>query len=412
MLGTALVVYIGRDGSPFAVSMLATVFFLSSMIFSPLWGAVGDLLGRRRALLLVLSGFTSLVTFGFLLIDGVWGLVWLRGLRSVFAVAFGPLILSIVRSLVGQSQKGRSMGFVSSSSAIGDVCAQLSVGVLLGVLVPSSLFLVVGLLSLLTTVLLVFLDDPVAPTRPRPSVRDLVGNMHARLLPDSSERARIRRTNLTWLYVGISLRHIAIKGIGILVPIYLVGRLGLPLVVMGVVLAIGPAAQIGFMPLFGRLADRGERKRLVVGGIILSAVYTLVLAGAALPRSLPMRAAVAAVAFVVIAAGFSAMDVGTVSVIGDSVPSSHEAAFVGLRSTAAGVGGILGPSILGITATVVGFETAFALASVFAFAAAFLITVELEEPKATTPPTTDLQTVETSTGVAHPPGTHRGKNGD
>ena len=64
MLGTALVVYVGRDSSPFAVSMLATVFFVSSMIFSPLWGAVGDLFERRRTLLFGFSVATSLVTFG------------------------------------------------------------------------------------------------------------------------------------------------------------------------------------------------------------------------------------------------------------------------------------------------------------------------------------------------------------
>ncbi|WP_435073753.1 MFS transporter [Halorubrum sp. HHNYT27] len=96
MLGTALVVYVGRIGSPLAVRLLATIFFASPMIFSPLWGAVGDLLGRRRTLHLVLSVATSLVTFGFLLVDGVWGFVGLRGLWAVFAVAFAPLVLSIV----------------------------------------------------------------------------------------------------------------------------------------------------------------------------------------------------------------------------------------------------------------------------------------------------------------------------
>lgn len=45
-------------------------------------------------------------------------------------------------------------------------------------------------------------------------------------------------------------------------------------------------------------------------------------------------------------------------------------------------------------------------------AAALLITIKLEEPTRTTPPTTDLQTVETSTGIAQLPGMHRGENGD
>jgi len=158
--------------------------------------------------------------------------------------------------------------------------------------------------------------------------------------------------------------------------------------------------------------DRGERRRLVVVGMLLSAVDTLVLAGAALPDDGPLRAAVAAAGFVVIAAGFSAMEVGAVSVIGDSVPASRESAFVGLRSTAAGVGDVLGPTVVGATATLLGFEVAFAAASTFAFAAALLVSRTLTEPTRTTPPTTDLQTVEISTGVAQPPGTYRGEDGD
>ena len=412
MLGTALVVYVGRTGSPFAVSMLATAFFVSSMVFSPLWGALGDLLGRRRSLLLVLSAFTSVITFGFLLADGVWGYVGFRGLRAAFAVAFGPLLLSIVRSLVGQTRRGRSVGFVSSTSAAGDVVAQLSVGVLLGLLGPSSLFVVIGSLSLLTTALLAFLDEPRSSADPTPSLRELASNARDRLLPDATELARIRRTGLTWLYVGIAVRHVAVQGIGALIPIYLVARLGLPATVMGAILAVGPATQILVVPLVGRLADRGERKRLVVGGILLSGLYTLLVAGASLPSRLPVRAAVAAAGFVTIATGFSAMDVGAISIIGDAVPASRESAFVGLRATAAGAGGVLGPPIVGAAATVVGFEAAFAVASTFAFAAAALVAARVRRPPSSSAPPPNLGTVETTTGIAQPPGAHRGEDGD
>ncbi len=410
MLGTALVVYVGRDGSPFAVSMLATVFFVSSMVFSPLWGGIGDLLGRRRELLLGLSLLTTFVTFGFLVIDGIWGLVGLRGLRAVFAVGYGPLVLSIVRALVGQARRGRSVGFVSSTSAAGDVGAQLTIGVLLGILAPTAIYFLIGLLSVLTTALLVFLEDPVEPAESQPTFHDLLRNVRTRLVPDRSERARLRRTGLTWLYAGIALRHIAIQGVGSLVPIYLVGQLGIPTPFMGGILAIGPAAQIGFMPLFGRLADRGERKRLIVGGILLSGTYTLILAGAGVLARPLIRIAIVGIGFIVIAAGFSAMDVGAISVIGDSVPSSRESAFVGLRSTAAGIGGVLGPTFVGVTATLLGFKLAFAISSVFAFAAAALVSTTLEEPSRTTAPTTELQTIEISTGIAQLPGTHRGED--
>lgn len=412
MLATALVVYVGRAGSPLAVSLLATVFFASSMIFAPLWGAVGDLFGRRRALLIGLSVVTSLLTFGFVFVDGIWGMVGLRGLRSVFAVAFAPLVLSLVRSLADENHRGRSVGFVSGTAAAGDVAAQVSVGVLLGVLVPSSLFLLVGAVGLLTTGLLVFLDDPVAKSGSVPSLPDLAAGARVRVFPDADERARLRRAGLGWLYAGLALRHTAIKGIGALLPIYLLVRLDLSTVAMGGLLAIGPAAQVLFMPLVGRLADRGERKRLVVGGVVLSAWYAFVLAGAALPSERVLRTVVAAGGFVLLAGGFSAMDIGAVSVIGDAVPPARETAFVGLRSTASGVGGVLGPTLVGLAATLVGFETAFALAGMLAVAAAAVLVVRLGEPSRTRRPPTHLGTVETNAGLTQLPGTTRGASSE
>ncbi|MFB6301097.1 MAG: MFS transporter, partial [Halobacteriales archaeon] len=101
MLGTALAVYVGRDGSPLAVSMLATAFFLSTMVFAPFWGTLGDLIARRRPLLVLISIVITVFAVAFTLIDGVWGLVGLRGFYAVFAVGFSPLMLSIVGAIGG-----------------------------------------------------------------------------------------------------------------------------------------------------------------------------------------------------------------------------------------------------------------------------------------------------------------------
>lgn len=410
MLGTALVVYVGRSGSPFAVSMLATVFFVSTMVCSPLWGAVGDVVGRRRALI-GFSALTAAVTAGFLLVDGVWALVGLRGLRAAFAVAFGPLILAVVRSVTAPERRGRAVGFASSTAAAGDVGAQLAVGVLLGVLAPSELYAVVAAISLGTTALVALVEDPTpAPGGPL-TPRELARRVREQVLPDAAERARLRRTGLTWLYAGLALRHLAVKGVGSLVPLYLVDRLGVSTVVMGGLLALGPAAQIAFMPLFGRRVDDGDRVSLVVGGIALSGLYPLALAAATFAVAPLARTLVAAGSFLVIAAGFSAMDLGTVSLIGDSVPASRESAFVGFRTTAAGAGGVLGPALVGATATLTGFPTAFALVSAFAFAAAALVWRTVDEPARATPPGTP-RSVETTLGLTHLSDPHHGADDD
>jgi MFS family permease len=111
---------------------------------------------------------------------------------------------------------------------------------------------------------------------------------------------------------------------------------------------------------------------------------------------------------VALAAGFSAMDVATIALVGDAVPPRREAAFLGLRSTAAGLGGVFGPTFVGVVAGVAGYPTAFVVASLFAFAAAALLVETLSVPAGTTDPDLEYRTVETTTGIGRPPGVLRG----
>jgi MFS family permease len=84
---------------------------------------------------------------------------------------------------------------------------------------------------------------------------------------------------------------------------------------------------------------------------------------------------------VVLGIAFSAMTTGALAFIGDVAPDYREAELMGLRSTAKGVGGVVGPVLVGGTATLAGYRTAFALASVLAFLAAALVWVALVESR-------------------------------
>ncbi len=76
------------------------------------------------------------------------------------------------------------------------------------------------------------------------------------------------------------------------------------------------------------------------------------------------RVAVAVVGVGAVALGVTALDVGTVALLGDLVPPERTAAVVGLRASAGGIGGILGPAAVGVLGAVVGLPAAFAAATV------------------------------------------------
>ncbi|MDX1744739.1 MAG: MFS transporter, partial [Halobacteriales archaeon] len=119
LMGTALAVYIGERGSPFAVSMVLTAYFLGLLLFSPVWGAVADVTGRRRAVLVATGGLATVAALGLLVVDGVWAPIGFRLLYAVFAAGFAPVMLAIVSEHGGAEGRGREIGFYNTARATG-----------------------------------------------------------------------------------------------------------------------------------------------------------------------------------------------------------------------------------------------------------------------------------------------------
>ncbi|MFB6220038.1 MAG: MFS transporter [Halolamina sp.] len=382
LLGTGLAFYLGRnDASALVVGLVTTAYFLGMTVFSPFWGAVADVTGRRRTVLVVTGLGATLAILPLFAFSGVWVPVLSRGLYAIFAVGFAPVMLAVVSTRGGEEGRGRALGFFNSARAAGFTGGQLAVGVLLGMLAPRGLYLVIGGISLLSTLVVVFLDDSHAP-RPdtQPTVSELLAEVRSRLLPAVGDRDHLRRNGLWMLYVALAFRNATVIGLMGLMPVYLPETLGLTELQMGALLAINPAGQTVFMLLFGRVADAWGRKPLIVVGIASSGAFALVAAAATLFAG-PARLVVVGASFVVIAAAFSAMTTGALAFIGDVAPDDRESELMGLRSTAKGVGGVGGPVIIGGLATLVGYPTAFAAGSVLAFLAAGLAGWKLVESR-------------------------------
>jgi len=391
-MGTAMAVYVGRGGSEFAVSMVLTAYFLGMTVFAPVWGAVADVTGRRRAVMVGTGLAATAAVLPLTVIDGVWGPIGLRALYAVAAVGFQPVMLAVVSDLGGDEARGRSLGFFNSARGVGYASGQVGAGVLLGLVAPAGLYLVVAALSLASTLAAAVVTDPSSTPDRTPSVGALTAEIRRRLLPATEDRTHLRTNGLRWLYVALALRNMTVLGVMSLLPVYLTGEVlsgGVDLLgtvlaaelVMGVLLAVNPSGQSVFMYLFGRVADSSGRKPLVVAGMAGSGVFALIEAVAVVPSGLWPRVGLAATGMVVIAASFSAMTTGALAFIGDVAPADRRSELMGLRSTAKGVGGVIGPPAIGGVATVAGIQAAFAAGSVLAFVAAALVARALVESR-------------------------------
>lgn len=363
LMGTVMAVYVGREGSPFAVGMVTTSYFLGMVVFAPVWGAIADITGRRRAVLVGVSGLGTLSILPLTVLEGVWGPIGVRTVFSVFSAGFLPVILTIVSERGGTEGRGRSIGSFNSARSVGFTGARFFAGVLLGLLAPGSVYLVVAGVSLTAMVAAALIDDPTPDRDVKPSLSELGAEIRTRLLPAIGERDHLTTNGLQWLYVALALRNMSWLGLASLLPIFLIAEVGASEFAMGVLLALAPVVEVAGMYAFGWAADAFGRKPLVTVGIAGHVLVGVVMAAATFPASPLVGQVTAGTAMVLKGIGFSAMVAGTIAFIGDVAPVDRESELMGLRSTAKGIGGVLGPVLIGGIATVATYEAAFVVAS-------------------------------------------------
>ncbi|WP_435126933.1 MFS transporter [Halobaculum sp. D14] len=390
LLGTSLAVYVGRNGSPVAVSLLATAFSLGIILFAPVWGALADVTGRRKLILvgtgvgatlavtplLVAPSFAGTVRVGPVGIAALFP-VAIRGLYAAFIAGFGPLMLTVASERGGADGRGKSVGSFNSFRAAGAGSGQFVAGLLLGALAPTELYAVIAAVSAAATVAVALVDTGDSP--PDPDADSLATEVRTRLLPPAGDRGHLRTNGLGWLYLGLGVRQATVSGVGALMPVYIVTTLALPEAWMGVLLAFNPVSQTFLMYYLGGVVDDAGRKPLITLGMAGSAGFGLVVAAAVFAPSRLLTAAVVAVGYVVLAVAYSAMWTGAVAFVGDVAPENRESELMGLASTSRSVGGVVGPLLVGGAAELAGYPAAFAAGSVLALGASLLVGLRVTE---------------------------------
>ncbi|WP_435178507.1 MFS transporter [Halorussus sp. AFM4] len=378
LMGTVMAIYVGRVGTPVAVSLVTATFFFGLMVFSPVWGAIADVTGRRRAVLVLSAALAAVSVLPLTFVDGVLGPLGFRTLFAIFAAGFLPVMLTVVSERGGDSGRGRAIGLFSSAAAVGFMFGQFASGALIELFARSTVYLLLAGFAAVVAVACLVVEDPTPDHDREVTLALIAQETVSRLLPTTGID-HLRTNGLQWLYVASFLRSLTVLGMTSLLPVYLVSNVGVSPLLMGVLLGINPAVQIAGMYLMGRLADDIGRKLLIVVGLVGSGFYSFLLGLATLPDSLFLRALVAGAGLFALGAAFSALQTGIIAFIGDVSPVERESELIGLRSTARGLGGMVGPPLFGVAAMVVGFEVTFVAASSLAWAGAALVGVRVTE---------------------------------
>jgi MFS family permease len=376
---TTLAVFVGRQGTAFQVSLVTMSHFLALLLFAPAWGVVADITGKHREVLVGAGVIASGMLFVLGLTDGVWSPILLRGLYAVFFAAFPPLLLTIVSERDGAQDRGRSLGRFNSWRSVGFAMGQFFAGLSLVLLAYVEIYVLLGIVNLAATAVTWFVVNPTSD-RSGELRPDLVWSEFLnRLYPRQGNRSHLTSHGLHWVYLAVGLQAITFFGLLSLLPVYLTEKVNISETLMGAFLAFNPLSRIVLMIGFGAAVGRFGRKSVLGLGLAGTGVFALVLTVATVPDSPLARKLVVGAGFSVIAVSFSAAVIGSQTFIGDVASVDRESELMGFRSTALGVGGVLGPLLVGSLVTLLNYDMAFVILSTFSFAGTALVAAGVSE---------------------------------
>ncbi len=271
MLGLGVVspimpLYAESLGATFTqIGLLSSAWSISRFLFSAPAGALSDMISRKKVIMAGLGGyaivsllyivawdFTSLIAFRFL-----------HGIGSAMAI---PVAMAYAADLAPKGEEGKYMGTMNLAMFGGMGIGPLLGGTLTDMFDLSAPFYLMcaGTAISLLMVLIFLPDTKQAPIlgqeKARPSFRKVLTN-------------RLLLANFVFRAVN-SLGRGAIFGF---LTIYISnsisdGGLGLSVTIAGTVLSVGQLANAALQQPCGLLADKYDKKLLIIGGGILSTI--------------------------------------------------------------------------------------------------------------------------------------------
>ncbi|MFB6076733.1 MAG: MFS transporter, partial [Candidatus Nanohaloarchaea archaeon] len=339
-------------------------------IVSPLWGAMSDVSGRRRIFLVASSLGAALLLPLFGLMGTVWQVLGLRFLFSLVAMAFPPVAIAAMSIGSDPERRGRSLSAYHTSRALGFLIGWGGSGILLDAVGFQGTYMVfgaVGLAGAAAAVRVQGIDTPTSIT-----LSEVWREARDRWVPAPSDRI-LRSAGMHYLFLGIFLRKVAIIGILSLIAVYAVDVLGHSRTLLGIVLALNPLSQLLFLDFFGTVADRRGRRSALLVGFLPTIAFPLMLLHATSP-------VVFGATYVLLGFCFAAIVQGSTAFIGDVAPDGRQGELMGVRKSAQGLAGVIGPLLAGMTATLYGYGVMLTMTAGLTVAALLVVWTGVGEP--------------------------------
>lgn len=264
--------YLGAG--PEAIGFAVGVSTVTGVFFKLPAGALSDVIGRRRTMLIGLL-FFAFMPFTYLLVRDYTFLIVIRFLHGLATAVYGPVAMAVVADIAGKN-KGEMLSWFSSVTIIGNLLGAPLGGFILhrtpGATVPALAdfryaYLVSGIAGLLSLLL------AVSVLRSDKSGEDGGKGLKEAFLAfiaGIKEVISDKRIAITSAMEG--LQNMTVGALEAFLPIYAVKVVGLNEFQAGILWGVQVVTTILSKPIMGKTSDTYGRKALITAGLILCAV--------------------------------------------------------------------------------------------------------------------------------------------
>jgi multidrug resistance protein len=358
-----------------ALGLMIMAFALTQFLAAPLAGSLADRFGRRPFVLLSLAAF-AVANIGFLLAYSVSTFIILRALEGALTAGLYPAAMGIVADVAPRDERGRWTGIVMAGYGTGFILGPVLGGLLYDWLGYEAPFVASALMAFLALVAAAVLvpETRTARMRKREELRNRREKEKAVVPAESLWNSLPRPIPVfgVLLLTEFSLLF-AFAFIEPQMVFYLYEDLGWTTVQFGILVAsYGLALVIGQVAL-GPLSDRFDRKPIIISGLLLNAVFYVALAAVS---SFPLLLLSSVISGLGEALALPAL---TAFVI-DMTSEQHRSRIMGVKESAAALGGVLGPLLVVSASTLTTPQGVFVIAAVLMMVMAGIALLDLRAP--------------------------------
>jgi len=346
------------------IGLIAFFSPLAGILFSFPIGVMSDHIGRKK--ILVLSGAIFLAApFLYLLVINPYWLIPIRFFHGTATAILGPLVSAIIAERF-PARKAEMIGQYSSATLIGRTVAPLVGGAIISYFVfyPGLLQYRIVYIAAAAAAVPVFIMTLLYREKESGPLNLLPFSVFRDSFMTFFSNRRLRGT----AFVDMAT-YFAFGAFETFLPILLASR-GMSAYDTGIIFAVQVLIIAATKPLFGRVADRVDKRVQILAGIVLTGVSIALV---------PFCQSFAQ--FLIVSSlfglGISISTVATTAYIADVARKEQIGASMGALSSIMDIGQSTGPLVTGMVITAIGYTSGFFLSFMLAIVVSVLFVVSV-----------------------------------